>query len=70
MTPEILASIVINFCGLKKDDLFNNKEKTACAFFMLNCSVDREGQIKQYRVDDCKGIWKKNKSKLIKEYGG
>lgn len=71
MTPEILASLIIKFCSIKEQkEIFETPEKAACAFFLMNCSVDKSGIIRGARFESCKDAFLKNKSKIIKEYGG
>lgn len=71
MTSDLLATLIIKFCSVKtKEDLYNDPQKTACVFFLLNCSVNKNGEIKESQFEDCKGMYIKNKDKITKEYGG
>ena len=60
MTHEILASIVIQFCGIRSQaEIVMDNSKYACTNYMINCSVDPYGRINPELVEACKKAFRK-----------
>lgn len=59
MTPALLASLIISFCGIKSQrQMISDDVAYACSNFMVNCAISVEGKISDELVKACQDTFR------------
>lgn len=65
LTSKLLAATIVAFCKLTPQNMMT-PPYVYCFNYILNCSVDENGDIKEEVVEECKKNWIVNEEELIK----